>query len=93
MVIPIVVAMDRAYQRGTVSDDEERSPTEVYSSEDELMTNPSGNRSPLDPESFIQALQDAPSHSQTNILPNNCPWKELPHDAKTVLVLFTDHCL
>ena len=36
-------------------------------SDDELMSNPSGNRTPLDPESFIQALQSAPSHSPAGL--------------------------
>lgn len=42
--------MERANQHGTVSAGEEHSPTEVYSSEDELMANPFGNRTPIDPE-------------------------------------------
>ena len=54
--------MDRAYQPGTVSENGDYTDTEVYSSDDELMANPSGSRTPLGPESFAQALQSAPSH-------------------------------
>ena len=72
--------MDRIRQRGSVSESEERSPTEVYSSDDELMRNPSGNRTPLDPESFIQALQDAPSHSPVGLGQFSAP---LGHSSQT----------
>ncbi len=43
-------------------------PTEVVTSEeDELMQNASGNRSPIHPDTFIDALQNADSHDSNRL--------------------------
>lgn len=55
--------MERPRSVGT-GGGENRSPTELFSSDDELVGNPSGNRSPIGPERFLQALQGMESHSQ-----------------------------
>lgn len=59
--------MDRAYKRGSFSENGDYSNTEVYTSEDELMANPSGNRTPKGPDLFVQSLQDAQSHSPNGL--------------------------
>ena len=43
----------------------DHSPTS--SDEDELMQNASGNRSPIHPDTFIDALQNADSHSSDRL--------------------------
>ena len=60
--------MERAGSIGT-GGGRDYSPTiEVTSEEeDELMQNASGNRSPIDPEAFIDALQNADSHENHRI--------------------------
>ena len=65
---PTSTAMERAGSTGA-GGGRDYSPTiEVTSDEeDELMQNASGNRSPIDPEAFIDALQNADSHENHRI--------------------------
>ena len=59
--------MERAGSTGNAGGRDYSPTIEVTSDEDELMQNASGNRSPIHPDTFIDALQNADSHSSIGL--------------------------
>lgn len=56
--------MDRANQRGTVSEGDVFCPRKyIPLNTSYMMANPSGERTPINPDRFIQSLQNAETHS------------------------------